>query len=172
MKNFIRETFLFASIMAVVAMLSGCMMCPAKNHHGKHQPKPDMISYQYNRAENDDNMVKATIYTRSRHGGDCDMGYIKFKNTDNGMKMYANLTDMRPGVDYTVRVHMCSPCGDGNMCCDKTGTTMNLPMLRAGDSRKLETSQMVPNMRAEQLKNAQIYLQRDGGYNAAWGTLK
>ena len=155
MKQFIKETFIFASVMAVVALLSGCMMCPAKKHN-PNQPKPDIISYQYNRG-GDVDMVRATVYTRSRNGGNYDMGYVKFKDTEEGLKMYANLTELRPGVDYTVYVN---------------NRAMNLPTLRAGDNRSLDTSYMIPNMRAEQLRDANVYLKRDGGYTAAWGTLK
>ncbi|MBR1379990.1 MAG: hypothetical protein IJ560_00160 [Alphaproteobacteria bacterium] len=173
MKQFIKETFIFASVMAVVALLSGCMMCPAKQHHGKPQPKPDMISYQYNRGDNMDS-VKAKVYTRSRNGGDSEMGYIKFKDTEDGLKMSADLIDMRPNVEYTVAVRTCGECGTGRICCDDASREMNIGTLRVDERRRMETSRILrdTNMRAEQLRNAKIYLKRDGGYRAAWGTMK
>ena len=49
---------------------------------------------------------------------------------------------------------------------------INLPTLRIEKAGRLEESFIIRGLTAEQLNNAKIYLERDGGYKAAWGTLE
>ncbi len=86
--------------------------------------------------------------------------------------MEVDLKDLRPGVDYTVRIYQCGSCNNNSMCCDKSSMSVNLPKLTAGASGRLEESFIIRGLTAAQLKNAKIYLERDGGYKAAWGTLE
>jgi hypothetical protein len=45
-------------------------------------------------------------------------------------------------------------------------------MLQTGESRRLNQTYMIHGMTAAQLNGATIYLERDGGYKAAWGKLE
>ena len=100
------------------------------------------------------------------------MGYIRFTETDAGLKMEVDLKDLRPGVPYTVKIKQCSSCGNNSTCCDKNAAPMALPTLKISQAGRLEETFMIRGLRASQLNNAKIYLERDGGYKAAWGTLE
>ena len=101
------------------------------------------------------------------------MGYIKFYETDAGLKMEVDVKDLRPGKVYTVRVHQCSSCNNNSMCCDKEPMSVNFPTLSSNaHGGKLKESFIIRGLTAEQLNNAKIYLERDGGYKAGWGTLE
>ena len=97
----------------------------------------------------------------------------KFKDTDNGLKMIVDLKDMRPGVQYNVKLYQCSSCYNDAKCCnDAKKLNVNLPMLQTGESRHLNQTYMIQGMSAAQLYGANIYLERDGGYKAGWGKLE
>ena len=115
MKNSGKKMLTFASLMAAMAVLSGCMMeCPGKKHHHKkmmhNNSRPVEVVESdtivvYQTYENADvNSVYAKMYTHSSNGGESKMGHIKFKDTDNGLKMMVDLKDMRPGVQYNVKL--------------------------------------------------------------------
>ena len=167
MKNLIKKLFMFTSILGVAVAVSGC--CAKKTQ--KVTATETTVFYQ-TYEEADVNRVHAKMYTRSSHGGESRMGNIKFYETDAGLKMEVDLKDLRPGVDYTVRIYQCGSCNNNSMCCDKSSMSANLPKLTAGASGRLEESFIIRGLTAAQLKNAKIYLERDGGYKAAWGTLE
>ena len=50
--------------------------------------------------------------------------------------------------------------------------SVNLPTLSVQSAGRLKESFIIRGLTAEQLNNAKIYLERDGGYKAAWGTLE
>ncbi len=167
MKNLIKKLFMFTSILGVAVAVSGC--CAKKTQ--KVTATETTVFYQ-TYEEADVNRVHAKMYTRSSHGGESRMGNIKFYETDAGLKMEVDLKDLRPGVDYTVRIYQCGSCNNNSMCCDNSSMSVNLPKLTAGASGRLEESFIIRGLTAAQLKNAKIYLERDGGYKAAWGTLE
>ena len=167
MKNLIKKLFMFTSILGVAVAVSGC--CAKKTQ--KVTATETTVFYQ-TYEEADVNRVHAKMYTRSSHGGESRMCNIKFYETDAGLKMEVDLKDLRPGVDYTVRIYQCGSCNNNSMCCDKSSMSVNLPKLTAGASGRLEESFIIRGLTAAQLKNAKIYLERDGGYKAAWGTLE
>ena len=167
MKNLIKKLFMFTSILGVAVAVSGC--CAKKTQ--KVTATETTVFYQ-TYEEADVNRVHAKMYTRSSHGGESRMGNIKFYETDAGLKMEVDLKDLRPGVDYTVRIYQCGSRNNNSMCCDKSSMSVNLPKLTAGASGRLEESFIIRGLTAAQLKNAKIYLERDGGYKAAWGTLE
>ncbi len=184
MKNFTKKIFMFASMLGAAVLLSGCMMeCPNKKmaHHKKVQrAHPVEIVEEteaivvYQTYENADiNSVYAKMYTHSSHGGESKMGHIKFKDTDNGLKMMVDLKDMRPGVQYYVKLYQCASCHNDAKCCNEAKRfDMNLPMLQTGKSGRLNQTYMIQGMSAAQLNGANIYLERDGGYKAGWGKLE
>ena len=172
-----------ASVLGAAVLLSGCMMeCPGKKHHMKKsaayaQPvevveSDTIVVYQtYEKA--DVNHVTAKMYTHSSHGGESKMGYIKFKDTDNGLKMVVELKDMRPGVMYNVKLYQCGACYNDATCCNNAKKwDLDLPLLQAGASGRLEQTYMIQGLNAAQLNGMNIYLERDGGYKAGWGKLE
>ncbi len=167
MQNLIKKLFMFTSLMGVALMTAGCCTKTVK----KAAPVETTVFYQtYEDA--DVSRVHAKMYTRSSQGGESRMGNIKFYETDAGLKMEVDLKDLRPGVDYTVRIYQCGSCNNNSMCCDKSSMAVNLPKLSTGASGRLEESFIIRGLTAAQLRNAKIYLERDGGYKAAWGTLE
>lgn len=171
MKNTIKKS-IFAT--SALALLAGCStMCghhdtmPAQKQH--HQ---ETVVFQQNYTNADTSKVYAKMYTRSRHGGESKMGYIKFIETDNGLKMKTDLQDMRPNIKYTLKVYQCDSCNDESTCCDKNPMAIDLPQLHIDHVGTLQDTYIIRGLTATQLKNAKIYMERDGGYKAAWGTLK
>ena len=181
MKNIIKKLFVLSSVLCAAVLLSGCMGCnnnkrmhpQDKNMHMQQQKgmQSDNVTFYQTYEDADVTKVHAKMYTHSSHGGESRMGYIKFYETDAGLKMDVDLKDLRPGVTYTMSVHQCNKCSTG-MCCNKMPLAKNMPTLRIEKPGKLEESFVLHGMSAEQLLNAKIYLERDGGYKAAWGMLK
>lgn len=174
MKTLIKKMFMFTSVLAAAAILSGCANpCGKKQHHGKYK-KPASATETvvvYQAYEPDEiSTVSAKMYTRSVHGGEAKMGYIKFKETDNGLKMYVDLQDLRPGVPYTAKIYQCGSCNNDSMCCDNSSMPISLPTIKINRAGRLEETFIIRGLTAAQLNNAKIYLERDGGYKAAWGT--
>ena len=185
MANLIKKTCVFASVLGATAMLAGCSSCPTKHHHNKqmHNNKQyiqpvEMIESDtivvYQTYENADvNNVYAKMYTHSSRGGESKMGHIKFRDTDNGLKMEVDLKDMRPGVPYAVKLYQCGSCyNDVNCCHSANAMDVKMPMLETGLSGKLKQTYMIQGLSAAQLNGANIYLERDGGYKAGWGKLE
>lgn len=189
MKN--KTLFVIASIFGVAVLMGGCS-CPNKNYghnahyaqcnkkdhsgcqHHKQKTQPQIsetvVFYQtYEGADVDD--VRANMYTRSSRGGESPMGTIKFKETDAGLKMKVDLIDLRPGKTYTAHVYQCGACNDST-CCDTAPMAVDLPQLRIEQRGRLQKSYIIRGLAASQLNNAKLILTRDGGYKAAWGTLK
>lgn len=178
MKNLIKKLFVVSSVLGMAVLLSGCTgMCGNKHMHHKQkkhvQPQTtETVVFYQTYEEADINNVKAKMYTRSSRGGESKMGYIKFVETDAGLKMHVDLKDLRPGVTYTAKIYQCDSCNNDSMCCDKYPMSVSLPQLRIDHVGRLEESFIVRGLTAEQLNNAKLYLERDGGYKAAWGTLQ
>ncbi len=184
MKKLSKKMLTFASLIGAMAVLSGCMMeCPAKKSHHKkmmrNQPQAVEVVESdtivvYQTYENADvNSVYAKMYTHSSNGGESKMGHIKFKETENGLKMTVDLKDMRPGVQYNVKLYQCNSCYNDAKCCNNSRLmNVQLPMLQTGMSGRLNQTYMIQGLNAGQLEGANIYLERDGGYKAGWGKLE
>lgn len=184
MKNVTKKMLMFASVLGVATMLGGCAAnCPGKkSHHQKTVQRVQPVAVVeetdaivvYQTYENADvNHVYAKMYTHSSNGGESKMGHIKFKDTDNGLKMIVDLKDLRPGVQYNVKLYQCNSCYDDVKCCNNSKLmNVQLPMLQAGISRHLNQTYMIQGLSAAQLNGANIYLERDGGYKAGWGKLE
>ena len=157
-----------------LALLAGCgSMC------GSHKAKTvdtnnysEPVVFQQNYGYGDTHKVHAKMYTRSRDGGNAEMGYIKFVETDNGLKMKTDLEYLRPNIKYKLKVHQCGSCNDESTCCDKNPMAIDLPVLHIDHDGRLQEAYIIRGLTATQLKNAKIYMEREGGYKAAWGNLK
>ena len=183
MKNITNKILLLASLLGAVFVLSGCMMeCPGKRQHHKQMNRMQPVEVieetdaivVYQVYENADvNSVSAKMYTHSSRGGETKMGHIKFKDTDNGLKMMVDLKDMRPGVKYNLRVYQCGSCYNDVKCCNASKRfDIKMPMLQAGKSGRVNQTYMIHGVSAAQLNGANVYLERDGGYKAGWGKLE
>lgn len=176
MKKLIKKMLILSSALGVIILLSGCTGCGQKKM--RYQPKPAMqqqttetVVFYQTYEDADINHVVAKMYTHSSHGGESRMGDIKFVETDAGLKMEVDLKDLRPGKVYTAKIYQCNSC-DSGMCCNKQPMQLELPTLSVKKAGHLKESFILRGLTAEQLNNAKIYLERDGGYKAAWGTLK
>ncbi len=177
MQKLIKKMFMFTSVLGAVFTLSACTnMCQKKVHHVK--PKPavqttETVVFYQSYDQTDITRVNAKMYTHSSHGGESRMGNIRFAETDSGLKMSVDLKDLRPGVEYTVKIYQCGSCNNDSMCCDKASMPITLPKLKAQKSGgRLEETFIIRGLTAAQLNNAKIYLERDGGYKAGWGTFE
>ena len=191
MKNVIKKIIMMASVFGVAIAMAGCSSCPTRkpmHHHNqemhnkqhKHNKQHNMqqnpqitetvVFYQTYEAEEVDN-VSAKMYTRSSRGGESKMGTIKFVETNDGLHMKIDLVDLRPGVKYTAKVYQCGACNDST-CCDTAPMAVDLPTIHIDKVGRLQKSYIVRGLTAAQLNNAKLVLTRDGGYKAAWGTLK
>lgn len=186
-----KTAILLTSLCAISILTAGCTMCPTHkyDHHehqykrqhkdGPHKPQSQdefvqasetVVFYQTYDAS-DINNVSANMYTNNAKGGESAMGTIKFKETDNGLKMKVDLEHLRPGKVYNAQVYQCQTCNENSICCDTEAMAIELPKLKIDRVGRLQQSYIVRGLTAAQLNNAKIILTRDGGHKAAWGTL-
>ncbi len=171
--------------LGAVSILAGCAAtCDGEHPHDMHrrhyahqqQPK-EVVMYEAEAVEvvavepMSGPMMSAPMYTRSSTGGTSAMGYIKFAPADNGTKMMVDVTDLRPGKDYTVKIYPCGNCSDYS-CCASTSMNVSLPTLYVDEPMRLNKSYTLRGLNCQKLKNAKIVLTRDGGYKAAWGRIQ
>lgn len=182
MKNIFKKMTTITLSIVAVAVISGCSMSCGGRHHDmkKHHGHRNMAQPQevvvYESTETViaevpfANVMKAQMYTRSSRGGTSEMGYIKFAQTDNGVKMMVDVTDLRPGKEYTMKIYPCGNCSDSS-CCAAKCMNVKLPMLSIDEPGRLTKTYNVRGINCADLANAKIVLMRDGGYKAAWGRI-
>lgn len=171
---------MFTTVLGVAVLMAAC------SSDTKQPKSSDGIEYYQTQDNADVKRVTAKMYTHSSGGGESRMGDIKFHETDAGLKMEVDLKDMRPGVEYTINVYKFK-CPEMNKeeikkikkdkaemkkMCDKERVSVKLPMLKAGESGKLNETFMIRGLAAAQLKDAKLILSRDGSDKAAWGKLE
>jgi len=182
-----KKTFLLTSLCSICLLTSACTTCPMRehndyghheqNHQGKQKHHKKMhgqqpVVFQQNYDASDITKVKANMATRSNNGGEAEMGTIWFKETNDGLKMVVDLVYLRPNKTYTAEIYQCGACND-NTCCAVEAMSVDLPQLQVkNNGERLKKSYIVRGLTATQLNNAKLILTRDGGYQAAWGTLK
>jgi hypothetical protein len=187
MKN--KSLFLLTSLCGITLLTSACTMCPTQTHdrgmhheqykkdkmHKKHDQKihsTEPIIFQQTYTGSDVKNVRANMETRSNSGGTANMGTVKFKETNDGLKMMVDLVYLRPNTIYSAQVYQCGACND-NTCCAVEAMAIDLPKLSVSNSGdRLQQTYIIRGLTAAQLNNAKLILTRDGGYQAAWGTLK
>lgn len=187
MKN--KTLFILTSLCAVTLLTSACTTCPTQTHdhgayhqqhkkdkmHKKHDKKMhdgQPVVFQQTYSGSDVKKVKANMATRSSQGGDAEMGAIWFTETNDGLQMTTDLVYLRPNTTYTAQIYQCGSCND-NTCCAMEAMSVDLPKLSVNNvGDRLQQTYIVRGLTATQLNNAKIILTRDGGYKAAWGTLR
>ena len=172
--------------LGAVSILAGCTAtCDGEHPHNMHRrhysersgQQPEMVMYEAEAVEvvamepMAGPMMVATMHTRNGNGGTSEMGHIKFAPSDNGAKMMVDVTDLRPGKDYTMHIYSCGNCSDYS-CCSSQGMNVKLPMLSVNEPGRLTKTYTVRGVNCQKLNNAKIVLTRDGGYKAAWGRIQ
>ena len=179
--------FLLAALCCACFLVSACTTCQTQQHeqygyheqhhknkeHKKHKMhKQEPVVFQQNYKGDDVKKVKANMSTKNSQGGTTEMGTIWFTETDNGLQMNADLMYLRPNKTYTAQIYQCGACND-NTCCAMEAMSVDLPQLKVNNSEeRLQQTYIIRGLTAAQLNNAKLILVRDGGYKAAWGTLK
>ncbi len=165
------------SVFGISALLVGCSTCDnmekQKMHNRpQHHMQNNEKTNRHQMYDNTDihNRMGAKMFTRNGKGEKSKMGHIMFNETDNGVKMDVDLTDLRPNVPYTVHVYPCVACDEG-MCCGDKNIASDMPKLHIKKRGRLSESFMIHGVEAKQLKNSKICLERDGGVKAAWGQI-
>ncbi len=185
MTNILKKVSTVTLTLAATALLAACSntcgghhrMDTAKKHHrdyGTHQP---VMVYEAEAVEVVEMQpmarqgMKAQMYTRNGTGGTSPMGYVKFKQDDGCVKMMVDLTDLRPGKDYKMKIYQCGDCGDFN-CCESRGMDLNLPTVSVSEPGRFTKTYKINDLDCSDLKNAKVVLTRDGGYQASWGRVQ
>ena len=181
MNKFIKHVSHLTIAFAAAATLAACSthcgghheMQKHKYHHNAQQP---VVMYEVDETVVAAEvvpapMMKANMYTRNGRGGTSEMGYIKFAPSDNGAKMMVDLTDLRPGKDYVMKIYQCGNCSDSS-CCDSKCMNLRLPTLSINEPGRLTKSYTVRGLNCMDLQNAKVVLTRDGGYKASWGRVQ
>ena len=173
-KNVSHLTVAFAAAAALAACSTHCggyHDAPKHKHH--HNAQQPVMMYEVDETIVAAEVVeaprmKANMYTRNGRGGTSEMGHIKFAPSDNGVKMMVDLTDLRPGKDYTMKIYKCGNCNDSS-CCDSKCMNLKLPTLSVDEPGRLTQTYHVRGLNCMDLQNAKVVLTRDGGYKASWG---
>lgn len=185
MTNILKKVSTVTMTIAATALLVGCSttcsgrhhMDGAKKHHrdyGTHQP---VMVYEAEAVEVVEMQpmarpgMKAQMYTRNSSGGTSPMGHIKFKQGDDCVKMTVDVTDLRPGKDYKMKIYQCGDCGDFN-CCESKCMDLKLPTISVDEPGRFTKTYKIRDLDCSDLKNAKVVLTRDGGYQASWGQVQ
>jgi len=184
MKNLIKKITTLTMALGATVLLSACTnTCGehrhmAKAHHKNHNAPHPIMVYEAETVEvvemqptTTPSGMKAQMHTRNGRGGTSPMGYIKFKQDDDCVKMTVDVTDLRPGKEYTMKIYPCGNCGDYSCCASKC-MNITLPTLSIDEPGRLTKTYKLHGVDCSDLKNAKVVLMRDGGYKASWGRIE
>lgn len=166
------------SICAVVLTVAGCTTsndCPYKQHNQQYKEMSHHDKTQCtNRDHKKHRKLHSKMYTRNNHGEATEIGYVKFYDIQDGVKMVVNVDKLRDNMDYTTVISQCkdAKCMTPDTCCTDTYMTMEMPLTRKDKTNpKLQETFFISNVNTNQLRGATIFFERDKGYRAAWGFL-
>ena len=185
MKNTIKKITTFTLALCATVLLSACSTtCDGhhrmtkQHHHKKHDGSQPVMIYEAEEVEVIEMQpvpmaggMKAPMFTRNGRGGTSKMGHIKFKQDNNAVKMTVDVTDLRPGKDYTMKIYPCGNCNDYS-CCSSKCMNVKLPTLSIDEPGRLTKTYTIQGIDCSDLKNAKVVLTRDGGYKASWGRIE
>ncbi len=160
------------SALAVIGIVSGCTNtteCTHKKHHDKNYQE-----MSYNKHKKHGNKLHSKMYTRNNMGEATEIGYIKFYDFADGVKMVVNVDKLRNDVDYTTKIYQCKDarCTNPDTCCMETTMSLEMPLTRKNKKNPmLQETFIIKNMTTGQLQGATVFFERDNGYRAAWGFL-
>ena len=179
MKNSIKKMLMVVSIVGVTVMIAGCS---SSNDSAKteNETKTEYVQTHQN---DDVKTVKAKMYQKKLKDGTADeMGYIKFTETESGLKMVTDLKKVRPDVEYKLYVYDIKGC-DKSMKdkskdkkkCDKEKKDIDLPELVGDKDGTVKTTFMITGLTAAELEDAKITLVRDDDHGekvkVGWGKI-
>ena len=165
------------------ALLSACTNTCGEHHrmtkhHKQHNASQPVMVYEAEAIEVIEMQpmtmphgMKAQMHTRNGRGGTSPMGYIKFRQGDDAVKMTVDVTDLRPGKDYTMKIYPCGDCDDYS-CCSSKCMNVKLPTLSVDEPGRLNKTYKIHGIDCSKLQNAKVVLMRDGGYKASWGRIE
>ena len=170
MTNIFKKVSTVTMAIASATLLSACSTtCGThqhmkKSHHKQHgTPQPIMV-YEAEAVEVVEMQpitkpmgMKAQMHTRNGRGTTSPMGYIKFRQDDDCVKMTVDVTDLRPGKDYTMKIYPCGDCGDYSCCASKC-MNLNLPTLSVDEPGRLTKTYKIQGIDCPELKNAKIVM--------------
>jgi len=168
-----------ASILGVVAMVAGCASshnCQYKKHYQNSETcqKCGKKTCDHKMRKHSGNKVHTKMYTRNNHGEASEIGYVKFYDIDQGVKMVVNVDKLRNGIDYTTKIAQCvdPKCTNPDTCCMQTTMSLEMPLNRKDKNNPmLQETFIIQDINTNQLQGATIFFERDNGYRAAWGFL-
>ena len=173
----------FTKIISALALVIGVTGCTTTNDYGhKRHNENEFQEYterhgdktcahkQYQNNRSDKMYVK--MYTRNNHNEASEIGYVKFYDIDQGVKMVVNVDHLRDGIDYTTKIYQCKDrrCTNPDTCCRETTMALEMPLTRKDKNNpKLQETFIIKNINAKQLQSGTIFFERDNGHRGAWG---
>ena len=172
MKKFIK----LLSACAFVLAVTGCTTndCSYKQQHHQEMQTHCNSKTCTNKTHKHSKKLHSKMYTRNNHNEASEIGYVKFYDIDNGVKMVVNVDKLRNGVDYTTKIYQCQDarCTNPDTCCMETTMALEMPLTRKDKNNPvLQETFIINNVNSDQLQGATIFFERDNGYRAAWGFL-
>ena len=164
------------SALAVVLTFAGCANdCQHQQTHQYKNIGQCQDANCTNKAhKHHKNKIHTKMYTRNNHNEASEIGYVKFYDIGNDVKMVVNVDKLRNGVDYTTKIYQCkdAKCTNPDTCCMETYMSLEMPLTRKNKNNPmLQETFIINNMSKNQLQGATIFFERDNGYRAAWGFL-
>ena len=171
MKKFIK----IISALTIVLTFAACTSTSGCQHKKYHDQQTceycGKTDCPYNKHKNAKKLY-SKMYTRNNHGEASEIGYVKFYDCDQGVKMVVNVDHLRPNVDYTTKIYQCkdAKCTNPDTCCMETSMSLEMPLVRNNKTdATLQKTFIINNVTTDQLHGATIFFERDNGYRAAWG---
>lgn len=176
MKKFIK----LLSTCAVALTIAGCTCsqhtdCPYKHQHQNYKEMSQYETQNHQKQQHQRrNKIHSKMYTRNNYGEPSEIGYIKFYDINDGVKMVVNVDKLRNGIDYTTKIYQCkdAKCTNPDTCCMETYMALEMPLTRKNKNNPmLQETFIINNVTTGQLQGATVFFERNNGYRAAWGFL-
>ena len=173
MKKLVKFIAIFGTVFTMAA-------CTTTSNCPRHQKHNDTVCAQCGKTDCNHKKYKqknankkySKMYTRNNMGQASEIGYVKFYDIPQGVKMVVNVDKLRNGVDYTTKIYQCTDakCTNPDTCCMSTTMAVEMPLARSNKSNPmLQETFIIKNVNTDQLEGATIFFERDNGYRAAWG---
>ncbi len=172
MKNLIKKALTIMSALTVVFVMVGCSSNSTSDVKAARH-----VRYVQTHENSDVRTVKAQMY--QKNGNKSRMGEIKFHETDAGLKMTAELYDVRPGNKYSLELYKLKDCDMSKKdnkelfvkSCTKEKCDSELPEMIGDKNGKIDASFLITGMSAADIDHNKLILVRDGNH-VGWGHLK
>ncbi len=163
------------SALAIITIVAGCTNTNECTHKKQHDKNYQEMSYNKHKMHKKyGNKIHSKMYTRNNHNEATEIGYVKFYDVADGVKMIVNVDKLRNDIDYTTKIYQCkdAKCMNPDTCCMETTMSLEMPLTRKDKKNPvLQETFFIKNINTGQLSGATIFFERDNGYRAAWGFL-